>query len=83
MLKVRGAAIAQALAGNAGGAVSVPVATMRKDLRAMLDQAAMQHAKLPLTALALQCFEQAAGAGLDGADCTQLPVWWLREGGKA
>lgn len=83
MLKVRGAAIAQALGGQTGGAVSVPVATMRKDLRAMLDQAALTHAKMPLTALALQCFEQAAGAGMDGADCTQLPVWWMREGGKA
>ena len=83
MLKVRGPMIAQALAGVGSGQVSVNVATMRKDMHAMLDQAALQHADLPLTALALKCFDRAAGAGLDTADCTQLLVWWLGEGGRA
>ncbi|MEO6407346.1 MAG: NAD(P)-dependent oxidoreductase [Burkholderiaceae bacterium] len=83
MLKVRGATIAQALAGQPAPQVSVDVATMRKDLRAMLDQAASQRRRLPLTALALQTFEQAAAAGLDGADCTQLPVWWLGDAGRS
>jgi 3-hydroxyisobutyrate dehydrogenase len=82
MLKARGPMIAQALSGDDSGAVSVNVATMRKDLRAMLAQAAQHNVKLPGTALALQSFEQAAATGLDAADCTQLPVWWLREGGK-
>jgi len=36
-----------------------------------------------LTALALKSFDQAAGKGLDSADCTELLVWWLGEGGKA
>lgn len=83
MLKTRGPTIASALAGNEGAKVTVNVATMRKDLRAMLDQATLRHCKLPLTALALECFDQAAMQGLDAADCTQLPVWWLGEGGKA
>jgi 3-hydroxyisobutyrate dehydrogenase len=82
MLKVRGPLIAQALSGNASGPVSVNVATMRKDLRAMLDQAELQHYRLPLTALTLQTFEQAGAAGLDAADCTQLPVWWLHQAGQ-
>jgi 3-hydroxyisobutyrate dehydrogenase len=82
MLKVRGPMIAQALSGN-GPPVSVNVSTMRKDMRTMVEQAATQHYRLPLTSLALQTFDQAAAAGLDGADCTQLPVWWLREAGKA
>ena len=82
MLKVRGPMIAQALSGDASVPVSVNVATMRKDLRAMLAEAARNHVKLPGTALALQAFEQAAASGLDAADCTQLPVWWLRESGK-
>jgi len=51
-------------------------------LRAMLDQAALQHYRLPLTALTLQTFEQAGEAGLDTADCTQLPVWWLHQAGQ-
>lgn len=83
MLKARGPMIAQALAGNAGGTVSVNVATMRKDLRSMLDQAALQHVRLPLAQLTLQSFEQAGAAGLDAADCTQLPVWWLAGAGNA
>ena len=83
MLKVRGAMISQALAGTAGPQVTVNVATLRKDMQAMLAQAALGQRQLPLTALALQSFERAAAAGLDAADCSQLPVWWLREGGKA
>ena len=81
MLKVRGAAIAQALSGQAGP-VSVDVATMRKDMRAMLAQAAELQTRLPLTELALRTFEQASAQGLDAADCTQLPVWWLKGAGK-
>ena len=83
MLKVRGPMIAQALAGAADGKVTVDVATMRKDVRTMLDQAALLQVQLPLTALALSCFDRAAGKGLDAVDCTQLPVWWLKEGGRA
>ena len=79
MLKVRGASIAQALAGTPPAQVSVDIATMRKDLRAMLDEAAAQQRRLPLTALTLQTLERAAAAGLDAADCTQLPVWWLSD----
>jgi 3-hydroxyisobutyrate dehydrogenase len=83
MLKVRGGMIAQALAGEANGAVTVDVATMRKEVRTMLDFARSQRRRLPLTEETLRNFERAAGTGLDGADCAQLPVWWLREGGKA
>jgi 3-hydroxyisobutyrate dehydrogenase len=63
MLKVRGPMIAQALAGAGSEQISVNVSTMRKDLRAMLDQAALQHRKLPVTALALESFDQAAEEG--------------------
>jgi 3-hydroxyisobutyrate dehydrogenase len=83
MLKTRGPLIAQALAGADGGQVSVDVATMRKDLRAMLAEAALHQRALPLTQRTLQSFDQAAGRGLDQSDCTRLPVWWLAEGGKA
>ncbi len=83
MLKTRGPAIAQALSAGAGGAVSVDVATIRKDLRTMLDYAAVQKRSLPVTAQALACFDRAAAAGANAADCTELPVWWLREGGRA
>ena len=83
MLKARGPMIAKALAGTADGSVSVDLATMSKDLRAMLAQAALGQMRLPLAALTLQSMERASAQGLAGADCTQLPVWWLHEGGKA
>jgi 3-hydroxyisobutyrate dehydrogenase len=82
MLKVRGPMIAQALSGVNSGQVSVDVATMRKDVRAMLDQGASLHADLPLTSMTLKCFDRAASQGLDAADCTQLLVWWLGQGSK-
>ena len=82
MLKTRGPMIARALAGTADGSVSVDLVTMSKDLRAMLAQGARAGLRLPLTALTLQSMEQASAQGLAGADCTQLPVWWLKGGGK-
>jgi 3-hydroxyisobutyrate dehydrogenase len=83
MLKVRGGMIAQALAGEDSGVVTVDVATMRKDVAAMLAEGRAHGRQLPLTAATLASFERAAQHGLDSADCTQLPVWWLAEGGKA
>ncbi len=83
MLKVRGPMIAKALSGDGTVPVSVNVSTMRKDVRSMLDQAAAHRVHLPLTAQTLKSFDQAASKGLDAADCTQLLVWWLGEGGKA
>ena len=82
MLKVRGGMIAQALAGEKNDTVTVNLATMRKDVRSMLAQATEQHRKMPLTAATLENFDAAAASGLDAADCSQLLVWWLRQGGK-
>lgn len=82
MLKVRGPMIANAL-GGANGPVTVDVATMRKDVRMMLAQADSTGRQLPLTKATLENFDRAAEAGLNAADCAQLPVWWLREGGRA
>ena len=82
MLKPRGPAIAQAIANGAGGAVSADVATLRKDLRTMLAEAASRQRELPVTAQVLACFDLAAASGADAADCTHLPVWWSRTGGR-
>jgi 3-hydroxyisobutyrate dehydrogenase len=81
MLKVRGAMIAQTLSQKKSDQVTVSVSTMRKDMRAMIDQAQANHRQLPLTSLALAQFNTAAESGLDDKDCTELPVWWLAKGG--
>ena len=80
MLKVRGPMIAQALSGRASSQVTVNISTMRKDVQSMIDQAALQHVELPLASKTLQCFDRAAKAGLDDADCTRLLTWWLDQG---
>ncbi len=78
MLKVRGGMIAQALAGTPSELVTVNLATMRKDVRTMVDQATLQGRQVPLTAITLANLDQAASSGLDDADCTQFPMWWLK-----
>src|SRR4051812_4604124 len=81
LLKVRGPAIAQALAGQQQAA-SFDLASMREDVRTMVEQGAAQHYRMPVTEQTLKVFDAAMGAGLRGADCTELPVWWLKEAGK-
>lgn len=82
MLKVRGPMVVKALAGEQDYGVTVNVATMRKDVRSMLDQAQANHRAMPLTSATLKSFDQAAAAGFDSADCTQILAWWLAQGGK-
>jgi 3-hydroxyisobutyrate dehydrogenase len=83
MLKVRGAMIAKTLTERKSDQITVNVATMRKDMQAMLDQGQKVQREMPLTALALQQFEAAANSGLDGKDCSELLVWWLTQGNRA
>ena len=82
MLKVRGGMISEALSGVASSQVTVNVATMRKDVKAMLEQGALSHMNMPVTSVALEKFDAVAKAGLDASDCTQLLVWWLEQGAK-
>ena len=79
MLKVRGGMVVQALAGNPSPNVTVNLATMRKDVRAMVAYAESKQMVLPLTQQTLLNFDQAAVDGFDDLDCTQIPVWWLKE----
>ena len=82
MLKVRGGMIAQALAGEKNDMVTVNLATMRKDVKTMLAQGASLQRAMPLTTLALESFERAASEGMDAADCSHYPAWWLQHGSK-
>ena len=83
MLKVRGGMVAQALAGSPSAQVTVDLATMRKDLRSMLAQGGQHERQMPLTQEALRQLDRAAAQGLDARDCSEVPVWWLAEGGRA
>ena len=80
MLKVRGAAIAATLQGKETTPVTFDVNLIRKDLRTMLDEAQALSVRLPLTAQALERYDEAALNGFGGSDATMLPAYWLRHG---
>ncbi|HEY4748288.1 MAG TPA: NAD-binding protein, partial [Steroidobacteraceae bacterium] len=82
VLKVRGPAIAAALAGKDPGGASFDVDSMRKDLRTMLEEARALGRELPVTQRALECFDRAARNGLGAADAAMLPASWLRSQAK-
>lgn len=81
MLKARGPNIAKALAGQPVP-MTVELATMRKDVRTMLGFGAAHQLRLPLTEATLKSFDTAADKGMNAADCTELPAWWIKEGSK-
>lgn len=78
VLRARGGALALALQGKDPGAVTVDIDAMRKDLRTMLEEARAMGASLPVTASALQCYDEASRAGLGKSDITAIPVRWMK-----
>jgi 3-hydroxyisobutyrate dehydrogenase len=82
MLKVRGPAIAATLRGKETLPVTFDVDLIRKDLRTMLEEAAGLGVRLPLTARALDCYDDAAREGMGARDATMLPAHWLQSGGR-
>ena len=60
VLKVRGPSIAAALNGGDTGAVTFDVDSIRKDLQTMIEEAQGLGGTLPVTARALECFDQAS-----------------------
>jgi 3-hydroxyisobutyrate dehydrogenase len=78
VLKVRGAAMAAAVNGVEPAQTTFDIDSVRKDLRTMIEEAASFGARLPVTAQALECFDQAAEEGLGAKDCAMLPVRWSK-----
>ena len=75
ILKVRGAAIAKALAGEETGPAAFTVDNIRKDLRTMVAEGRARGVELPLTARTLAVYDEAAAAGWGGRDGSALPSW--------
>jgi len=75
-MKGRGAVIARGLAGQPPGETAFGLSAAKKDLATAVQFAATIHAKLPVTASALACFEEAEAAGLGDADATTMSVRW-------
>jgi 3-hydroxyisobutyrate dehydrogenase len=76
VLKTRGPAVAEALAGGRGIAPGFTVDSIRKDLRTMLAEAKTLGADLPLVERTLGIFDQAANEGWGERDGSSLPSYW-------
>lgn len=76
VLKTRGPAIAQALAGKGSIAPAFDVDSIRKDLRTMIAEAKALGAALPLVERTLAIFDDAAHEGWGTRDGSALPSYW-------
>jgi 3-hydroxyisobutyrate dehydrogenase len=83
VLKVRGPEIAKALAGEDAGFTGFDIDGVRKDMRAMVEEAAARGTPLPMTELALAIYDRAAADGLGPRDGAALPAWWVAKGSRA
>jgi 3-hydroxyisobutyrate dehydrogenase len=78
ILKVRGPAIAKALAGQDPGPPAFDVDSIRKDLRTMLAEAKAQGFDLPLVSRTLSVFDEASEKGWGKRDGSSLPAYWTQ-----
>ncbi len=78
-LKNRAAVLAAVIDGKDGGAITVDIDSMRKDLRTMLEEASALGTTLPVTARTLDCYGEASRAGLGKGDITGIPVHWMNK----
>jgi 3-hydroxyisobutyrate dehydrogenase len=82
ILKVRGPAIAAALAGDTSAAPAFDVDSIRKDLRTMIAEGSARGFDLPLVSQALAIYDQAADAGWGKRDGSTLPAFWSHRQGR-
>ena len=78
VLKSRGKAMAEELAGAYTGPVTFDIDSMRKDLHAMIDEGESLGYTMPTTSQALACFDALASDGFGGKDSVVVPVHWAR-----
>ena len=71
-LKGRGQALADALRGKAPDPVTFDIDSIRKDLRTMLEEGRFLGRELPISAKALECYDDASRRGLGAADAVMM-----------
>ncbi|MPZ42366.1 MAG: NAD-binding protein [Betaproteobacteria bacterium] len=74
VLKARGKALAEEMAGGYTGPVAFDIDSMRKDLHAMIDDGKSLGYGMPITSQTLACFDALASAGLGPKDSVVIPV---------
>jgi len=83
VLRNRAALIAKALDGEDTGPASYDLDSMRKDLRAMLEEARSRGIELPAAASTLAAFDSASAQGQGGIDAIRLPAYRAAHGRAA
>lgn len=76
-LKVRGPALADALRGKAPDPVTFDIDSIRKDLRTMLEEGRSLGRELPVSARALECYDEASRKGLGPADAVMMTAGFV------
>ncbi len=83
ILKVRGAKIADALAGGDAGPPAFDVDSIRKDLATMVAEGKTRGASLPLAERTLAVYDEAAKDGWGKRDGASLPSYWPTRSSQA
>ncbi len=78
VMRIRHGLVARAMNGEKVVG-TVDLDALRKDMRAMLDEAATLGVELPVTARTLACYDDAASAGLGALDPVNETAWWSKE----
>ncbi len=80
VLKTRGGMLADAMQGKPPASTTFNIDSIRKDMATMIEEArALGYDELPVTARALECFDEVSRAGLGDGDAVMLPMSWLRQ----
>ena len=80
VLKTRGGMLADAMRGVAPANTTFNIDSIRKDMATMIEEArALGYDELPVTARALECFDEVARAGKGDGDAVMLPMTWLKD----
>jgi 3-hydroxyisobutyrate dehydrogenase len=77
LLKVRGAALADALRGKAPQPVAFDIDSIRKDLRTMLEEGRSLGRELPLSTRALECYDEVSRNGHGRADAVMTTASFI------
>jgi 3-hydroxyisobutyrate dehydrogenase len=78
VLKTRGGMLADAMRGRPPANTTFNIDSIRKDMATMIEEArALGYDELPVTARALECFDEVSRQGLGEGDAVMLPMTWL------
>lgn len=82
VLKTRGPSLIGALRGIAPDPVTFDIDSIRKDLRTMLEEGRALGYELPVSATALECYDEASRNGLGPADAVMMTASFVGQPAK-